>query len=254
MTQVKSRIRNGWTIHKDERSVSFNKTVRSIVRGTEWWKDESLSGHYAGIFGDLMFPHIDALKNRRTAIDVGASYGFVSDALCQLFENVFAFELDNETRSFLKRNMSDYDNIQIHSGAGRRDGSVKAWRTVGYSGHTTVLPITNMLAHEAYSYRSKVIPIDSLGITDLDFMKIDVEGAEIDVLRGARNTLINNSPVLIIEISPRFIGQDPVNDLPCYYPGNEDEILNFLEPLGYEMVNFMAAQSNDAVFYKTRES
>jgi FkbM family methyltransferase len=38
-----------------------------------------------------------------------------------------------------------------------------------------------------------VITIDSLGITDLKFLKIDVEGFELEVLRGATDTLRNNN-------------------------------------------------------------
>ena len=245
MASNRSMVMNGWAIHADEKSVSFREAIKSIVQGTEWWTNKDLP-QYPNVFGEDMFPYIG--EKRRTAIDVGASYGFVCDALCQLFENVVAFEVDRETRSFLKMNMQSYDNLTVYTGAGRRKEKVKVWRTKNFSGHTTTLPITN-LPKSSYSYSAQLIPIDSLNITDLDFMKVDVEGAEIDVLRGARETLIHNDPVLIVEFSPRQIAWDPVRELPCYYPGNEDEVLNFLEPLGYEMVN-VSLPLLDAVFKK----
>lgn len=245
MENMMAFSRNGWKIHSDEKSISFRSTVKSIVQGTEWWTNKDLP-EFASIFGEHMLPHIG--ENRRTAIDVGASYGFVCDALCQLFQNVVAFEVDPSTRSFLKMNMQSYENLMVYAGAGRRNERVKVWRTNRFSGHTTTLPLIEIHNRKTYSYAARLTPIDSLNITDLDFLKIDVEGAEIDVLRGARETLIHNDPVLIVEFTPRCVRWDPARKLPCYYPGSEDDILNFLEPLGYRMVAM--GEGLNAVFKK----
>ena len=49
------------------------------------------------------------------------------------------------------------------------------------------------------------IIIDDLNYKNVSFMKIDVEGAELFVLKGAINTIINSRPIIMIEIEDRWI-------------------------------------------------
>lgn len=48
-----------------------------------------------------------------------------------------------------------------------------------------------------------VVTLDSLALRDLTAMKIDAEGAEYEVLRGARDTLLRCRPVLTLELEER---------------------------------------------------
>ena len=51
----------------------------------------------------------------------------------------------------------------------------------------------------------KIVTLDAWRETNLDskiaFIKIDVEGAELDVLRGGENNLKNDRPILMIELN-----------------------------------------------------
>jgi FkbM family methyltransferase len=71
-------------------------------------------------------------------------------------------------------------------------------------------------------YTVPAITLDSLGLTDLTAMKIDVEGAEQEVLRGSLETLRRCRPVLSIEIEER------------HRPGSIRGVPALLRPLGYE--------------------
>ena len=49
-------------------------------------------------------------------------------------------------------------------------------------------------------YDVEVVTLDSLGFTGVGFIKVDVEGAELQVLEGARMLLARDRPILLIEL------------------------------------------------------
>jgi len=59
-----------------------------------------------------------------------------------------------------------------------------------------------------------MIALDSLALTDIDLIELDLEGYEYDALLGAKETIERNKPVLIIENAA-------------------DEVKQFLSTLGY---------------------
>jgi hypothetical protein len=64
--------------------------------------------------------------------------------------------------------------------------------------------------------------LDGLGLRDLTAVKLDAEGAEYEVLRGARETLLRCRPVLSIELEER------------HRPGSTWAVPAFLDALGYD--------------------
>ena len=52
---------------------------------------------------------------------------------------------------------------------------------------------------EESTYKVMLMSIDSLNLPRVDFIKIDVEGMELDVLKGAKQTLRRCEPMMLIE-------------------------------------------------------
>lgn len=74
--------------------------------------------------------------------------------------------------------------------------------------------------------------LDNISINNIGFIKIDVEGHELEVINGARETLIKNKPILLIEIEKRHSKRsveatiDIINNLgfECFFSNKKDLI------------------------------
>jgi hypothetical protein len=67
--------------------------------------------------------------------------------------------------------------------------------------------------------------LDHLGLERVDFMKVDVEGTEMRVFRGARATIERSRPIILSELSPEMLKR--VSGVPVR------TFFDFFQALGY---------------------
>lgn len=131
------------------------------------------------------------VQNRRVAVDVGAHVGYWSRRLVKDFDHVYAFEAEPEHAECLRANV-DTDNITINQIAlSSEPGSVKFSKSIDNSGMSRI---------SDHGVEIECERLDRWKITDVDLIKIDVEGHELAVLQGASQTIQRNRPVLFMEI------------------------------------------------------
>lgn len=131
------------------------------------------------------------VKEHRRALDVGGHIGLWSYYLAHRFEHVDAFEPMPEHRECFAENVLA-PNVTLHSVAlGDKESDVKLVKYPGNSGHTHIGGVGDAVA--------RMRTLDSFGFDDVDFLKIDTEGFELQVLRGAVETLKRCKPVMIVE-------------------------------------------------------
>jgi FkbM family methyltransferase len=161
-------------------------------------------------------------------VDVGANVGLYSFALCSKFQHVDAFEpLANASQPLI-----DYKkpNISVHAvalsnEAGQAELIIpkendKPIQTRASLNHSTIQSAG--LGMQPEVVQVELVRLDDFYFNDIDLLKIDVEGHELQVLHGARNTIERCRPLLVIEIEQRHL-KTPI-----------ETVFNFLENLGYE--------------------
>ncbi len=147
-----------------------------------------------------------SLQDARTIIDVGANYGGLTVLMCDYAKNAnaYAFEPHPQTFATLVQNVDSNGlagRVQcIQSAVGASIGSV-AFSDTGD-------PATNRIVFDHdETIQVALTTIDAFvrerRLPSIDFLKIDVEGAELDVLRGADASFENGAIRCgMIEICP----------------------------------------------------
>ena len=155
----------------------------------------------------LIEPELKKLRQlvskTEVALDIGANVGFYTFRMSKIFSEVHAFEINEE----LTNDLSRYNpgNITIHHiGLSSKPGAATLYIPV-----LDELPLTGWASLAPGNYPgatgciTKQVTLDTLDnfqLAHVSFIKIDVEGHELHVLEGARRTLIDNRPTVLIEI------------------------------------------------------
>lgn len=147
-------------------------------------------------------------------VDVGAHLGLLSLAAARAMHGkgrIFAFEPFPETRAMLKRSIwiNDFaEMIEVFEAAvSNHDGDAKLF--VGAtSGHHSIFPLELPSGQEKTVIDVCTVTLDSALPPGLkvDLLKIDAEGAELDIIEGAR-ALLSRSPdiAMIVELGPAHL-------------------------------------------------
>jgi FkbM family methyltransferase len=125
----------------------------------------------------------------------------------QLSKNVYAFEPSQTTFAFLERNVSQsgLTNIFLQNiGLGAESG--ESTLTYAPSNRSGAFVSNQTQASACHTVEKIVIRkldkvVNSLNLKQIDFIKIDVEGFEGHVLRGATQTLSSYKPVVVMELN-----------------------------------------------------
>ena len=143
-------------------------------------------------------------------IDVGANIGLMSVFTANKFPKakIIAFEAQPDTFVLLKENIAINNIVSIdarHCALGNENGNVSIYDNwqINRGGASIVVKDTNSNAHLV-----KIQTLDNaIGDTLTEMIKIDVEGFELEVLKGAQHTIRKYLPVIIVEISTQRVNK-----------------------------------------------
>jgi FkbM family methyltransferase len=186
-------------------------------------------------------------------IDVGAHDGMITVPLAELpGSDVIAFEPLPTAFARLQAAVAGRPNITCRPEAlgaqhGRLSLDVPSVEGVAQEQWASMVKdYTAMQAADAridrvIRYDVAVIPLDSLNLEGVTGMKVDAEGAEMEVLRGAEATLRRCQPVLSVEIEER------------HRLSSTREVPAFLASLGYLGVYELNGAWHDAAGFNAEQ-
>lgn len=155
-------------------------------------------------------------RETETVFDIGAHVGYYSllASAVETVQNVVAFETLPLYADEIERHVSNnsIDDLRV------------VRRPVGQEGHT--LKFGNFLDR----YRGKCLSIDRFVAASgcpAGLLKVDVEGAELEVLCGASNLLVTHGPSLLVAVHPRLLDER--------FGASVADVLEFLRDAGYRL-------------------
>jgi FkbM family methyltransferase len=139
-------------------------------------------------------------RQRRVAIDVGANVGLWSKNMAEDFETLHGFEPVPKYIECWRENMIDFNSAELHEVALGRSADIVSLTNVTPDsfGDTLIAPKSDKNIATDIEMRT----LDSFDLKNVDFIKIDCEGYEVNVLLGGETTIRRDMPVIIVEQKP----------------------------------------------------
>lgn len=130
-------------------------------------------------------------------VDCGAYVGdtvidFI-DAYGSEYKRIYAYELTQKTFKDLEQNTKDYKNIVLRNvGVSDKEGIISMLEIPGSE-------FANRL-YRGGAIKTPVVSLDNDIKEKITFIKMDIEGGELDALRGAQNHIRTNRPKLAVSL------------------------------------------------------
>ena len=199
---VRQRLRR--ILIPNDQYARFPTRLGSLIMPTDWRRSSLILNLY--IRNRVYEPETVAYLQQHVspgdiALDVGANFGYYTVLFSQLVRHgwVHAWEPNPDCYKVLKQNARSRSNVLTYQTAAS-DEAGQAWfyrhRFYGMGG---------LMAIEGMDGRFLVatVPLDHYDFPHVDWIKIDVEGHEGEVLAGLKDTIAKNPGIhLIIEFKP----------------------------------------------------
>lgn len=193
-------------------------------------------------------------KKKGNVVDIGAHIGTFSIPLAKNFPdiNFITFEVQTKVFEVLSDNikLNKINNIKTYN-VGLSDQTKQITISVpDYDLENNIGAFSLSVDVRINNYEVKTIgttesfdlvPLDNFKIKDILLIKLDVEGYELNVLKGAINTIRNNSfPPILFE---------------CWnwkFAEKKKEVFNFLQDLGYSIKTMGNGNDHFACYIKNK--
>lgn len=171
------------------------------------------------------------IQDNFVVFDIGANIGWYTIIIGKLRKNLqtFSFEPIPQTFKMMKKNirLNNLENvIPVNSGLSDSKGKFIFYFYPEGTGNASFKNLSD--SKHVKKIIGRVTTLDNFvkeRKTKIDFIKCDVEGAELFVFQGGVNTISKFKPVILTEMLRKWSAKFK------YHP---NDIINFLKNLGYQ--------------------
>lgn len=220
----------------------FSRVRKGLGSGIYWSNRVSDLRYVAGDYEpELSSWLVDRIKQGKSFVDIGANAGYFSlvaeKYLTNTEQKIVAVEPFPDNVRLIEGHISKNKTKHVHivqAAVSDKNGEVSFSDSGNPSANTYV---SESSLHKNFpKIKVKAVSLDSLaeelGLKNF-VLKIDVEGAELDVLKGAKDVLGSVKPEIVLATHE------------CHVPGMEEACLEFLKGYGYQCTAFSESKSVD---------
>lgn len=186
----------------------------------------------------IQWVHEYMISSDKAFVDIGAHVGTYTWTCGKKASHTYSFECSPKTFCYLAANVAlhhiEYNVSLFQCALGDKEKEVEYIIRSEDGGGNGVKPLSSV---DQY-YKTIKIPmktLDSFGLSNIGFIKIDVEGCEKEVIEGARETLTrNNYPPILFESWGPHKEADGVASRQL-----RTELFDLLKSIGYEIIPFI---------------
>jgi FkbM family methyltransferase len=252
MTRIRDTVCNEYVINWVDKFVAsqydgvelFGKLVCPGTKNANGWAD-FLALYYQVIMQD-QYDTKAFLKPDSIIIDGGANIGLFSILAAQMAPRgrVYAFEPAKVTFTALKQNTKDCKNVEVFAlGLGDRPrkaemmvhGDCLSGSTLNDSGMTAIGADKSELVPEEVTITTIDAFVAEHKLARVDFIKLDAEGYEKQILRGASDTIRRFRPVLTVSA--------------YHFPNDKSDIVNLIEGIAPEYTHTLSSKAEEDLIF-----
>ena len=153
------------------------------------------------------------------AIDIGAHVGFWLRDMCKQFKHVYAFEPIEEVRQCLAKNVSAENYSTYSVGLGAKNENLKVNYNPAETGNTHASKDGNQTI--------TIRKLDDMNLPKIDYIKVDTEGFEIEVLKGGEKLIKEYKPFVHVEVKGKVLVKQGLSS---------DDVDEYLKSIDYKEV------------------
>lgn len=198
-------------------------------------KDYFNTGYYEKGYIDWVLENY--IKPDKNVLDIGAHIGWYTVNLAKKANHVYSFECSPKTFNYLCANIAlndvNYKVTKYNCALSNDEGDTPYYiRDNGDGGSNGIVKFERDNYNPSTEITVPKKTLDSFNLTNINFIKIDVEGHEKCVLEGGMQTLINNNyPTILFESWDIHHEQYKLPALKL-----KEELNSFLINLGYKII------------------
>lgn len=213
---VSSLARQHNATRKHRMAVFANDEIGVYINQFGFYEKEQL---------EILFSFLEPLKDvlaAGTALDIGANIGNHTVYFSSHFKSIHSFEPNPNTFELLALNTRGLEIVTAHNiGLGDEKGAFQLGLDASNVGGASIRSSANS-KNDIVSIRVETLDGLDADLSGLCFIKMDVEGYEPNVIRGATETLQRRQPLIVLE---QHAGE---------FKNGKSEAISLLQDSGYK--------------------